>query len=103
MFDSHPKVFDCVCKIVPTKKHEKPVTTHQGEYEPPCMFLFAFAGSQELHDIKIQQVRAAKAQARNNTWVWAGIPCFELGFSSPFDLHYKHHKLRDLTFAIGTQ
>ena len=48
---------------MPTKKLKKPVTTHQGEYEPPCMFFFAFAGSQELHDIKIQQVREAEAQA----------------------------------------
>jgi hypothetical protein len=28
---------------------------------------FALAGSQELHDIKIQQVREAEAQATNNT------------------------------------
>jgi hypothetical protein len=76
MFDSHPKVFDCVCKIVPTKKHRKPVTTHQGEYEPPCMFFFAFAGSQELHDIKIQQVREAEAQATNNTFSLSRDPLF---------------------------
>ena len=63
-------------KLCLQKKHRKPVTTHQGEYEPPCMFFFAFAGSQELHDIKIQQVREAEAQATNNTFSLSRDPLF---------------------------
>jgi hypothetical protein len=68
MFDSHPKVFDCVCRIVPTRKHkEKNLSQSIRVNTNPHVCFFAFAGSQELHDIKIQQVREAEAQATNNT------------------------------------